>query len=459
MTRTTPLPVLLLIPLSAGAVAAADQAARIPLDRPYVDPVNGFSLRPPLKTTRRRTTAAGRLVKWSRRDDRTGGILWTLSVSRRSEPKLQGADPGAWARQLASRLRKTDLFETGSYEIASLAARTALTFRGITKGRVKFWQRRVMIHLRKHEFLELRISGPINMQEKLDSIATAVLPTLKITDPEVSLARRKADLARGRELLDGLSDSKLSALIRSGPQWFVYTSKGKPVGFMLKIESLLGPAGRKGYHVRTWMMLKVAPGQVTQIRREMFATADRSAESWSESGRETVHGKTSRMSERGTKSGDQITSTLVRRSKTKTNNPVKVPQANYLPRAMAWLLHRVVDLKKPAAYAFATYDAAGNDFNLRTFTVGKPLEIELGGRNARAVRATDQLSADSAPATMCLDEKGNLLTMQAAGGLVMEAASEQAVTRRFPNAKETIRSMGRQTPPAPTGQKQERRNE
>lgn len=443
MTRTTPLPALLLIPLCAGALAAADQAAQIPLDQPYIDPLNGFSLRPPLKTTRTRTTAASRLVKWSRRDDRTGTILWTLSVSRCSEPKLEGADPSAWAKQLASRLRKSDLFETGSYEIAPLAAKTALTFRGITKGRVKFWQRRVMIHLHKHEFLELRISGPINMQEKLDSIATAVLATLKITDPEVALARRKANLARGRELLDGLSDSKLRVLIRTRPQWFLYSSKGKPVGFMLKIESLLGPAGRKGYQVRTWMMLKVAPGHLTQIRREMFATADRSAESWSETGRKTVDGKISRMSERGARTGEQITSTLLRGSKTKTNKPVKVPQAHYLPRAMAWLLHRMVDLKKPAAYAFATYDAARNDFNLRTFTVGKPQEIELGGRNVRAVRVTDQLSADSAPATMWLDEKGNLLTMQAAGGLVMEAASEQAVTRRFPNAKETIRSMGR----------------
>jgi len=443
MTRTTPPPALLLIPLCAGALAAADRAAHIPLDQPYIDPLHGFSLRPPLKTTRTRTTAPGRLVQWLRRDDRTGAILWTLSVSRRSEPKLKGADPSAWARQLASRFRKSDLFETGSYEIAPLAARTALTFRGITKGRVKFWQRRVMIHLHKRAFLELRISGAVNMQEKLDSIATAVLATLEITDPKVALARRKANLARGRELLDGLSDGKLRSLIRARSQWFLYSSKGKPVGFMLKIESPLGPAGRKGYQVRTWMMLKAAPGHLTEIRREMFATADRSAESWSETGRELVDGKISRMSERGAGTGGQIASTLVRGSKTKTNKPVKVPQAHYLPRAMAWLLHRMVDLKKPAGYAFAAYDAARNDFNLRTFTVGRPREIELGGRNVRAVRATDQLRADSAPATMWLDEKGNLLTMQAAGGLVMEAASEQAVTRRFPNARETIRNMGK----------------
>ncbi|MDP7161937.1 MAG: hypothetical protein QF792_00400, partial [Phycisphaerae bacterium] len=96
----------------------------------------------------------------------------------------------------------------------------------------------------------------------------------------------------------------------------------------------------------------------------------------------------------------------------------------------------------PASYAFATYDATGNNFNLRTFTVEGPEEIELSGRRVQAVRVTDQLSADAPPATMWIDKKGNLLIMEAAGGLVMEVATGQAVLRRFPNAEEIIKTMG-----------------
>jgi hypothetical protein len=124
------------------------------------------------------------------------------------------------------------------------------------------------------------------------------------------------------------------------------------------------------------------------------------------------------------------------------NKPASAPKDNYLPRAMAWLLRRMVNLKKPAPYAFATYNGRSGGFNLRTFTVVGPDEIEAGGRKVRAIRVTDQLTAETQAADMWVDLDGKLLIMNTADGLKMEIASDKAVERRFPQARETIKAMG-----------------
>jgi hypothetical protein len=79
---------------------------------------------------------------------------------------------------------------------------------------------------------------------------------------------------------------------------------------------------------------------------------------------------------------------------------------------------------------------------MRTFTVIGPEQIEAGGRKVNAIRVTDQLTAESQAADMWVDSSGKLLIMKTSDGLVMETASENAVERRFPNARKIIRAMG-----------------
>jgi len=435
---------IILIPTGffLAAVALSGEAEKIELGRLYIDPLTGFSLRPPVNTARTRTSVSSCLVTWTRRDEKTGAILWTLSVFRRSDPDLKDADLQACSRRLATRFRTTDRFEADSVEVAPLAGRPAVTYRGVAKGRVRFWQRRVWVLRQKQDFLEFRISGPTNMRNHLDEICSAVLATLEITDPVRAKVQRKTNLDRGGTLLAALTDKKLAALIRTGPHWFLYRRKGQAVGFMRQVELPATKSGKSGCVVKAWIWLSGPGEQVMRIRREMFTAADRSAETWVEVGWLRTDRKTTRLSERGSKTGEQIVCKVIRDGKAKTPRSVTAPKANYLPRAMVWLLGRMVNSETPASYAFATYDATGNNFNLRTFTVEGPEEIELSGRRVQAVRVTDQLSADAPPATMWIDKKGNLLIMEAAGGLVMEVATGQAVLRRFPNAEEIIKTMG-----------------
>jgi len=57
------------------------------------------------------------------------------------------------------------------------------------------------------------------------------------------------------------------------------------------------------------------------------------------------------------------------------------------------------------------------------------------------MKAPVQPSADAEPATLWLDEKGNLLRMTTGDGLTMEPAGEKAVTALFPKAKRLIDVM------------------
>jgi|GEM_PF-2363008 len=434
--------------LSAAAVlcltvsAPSQETGEIKLASPYIDPVRGFSLRPPVDTIRSRATSPNRLVVWTRRQSPRAPILWRLSVYGRTDDTFKpGGNLLAYSRTLVKRLAKIEGFKAAVPRIVDLAGTKAINLRGLTAGKAKFWQRRVWVYLREDKFLEVRISGPVSEKEKLDAIATAVLKTLKITDPKDARKRRKADLARGAELLKKLTDKKLTGALDNKDQWFLYRRGEQAIGFMLQKETVSVSANKSGCLIKSWIMMKL-DGKTLKLRREMFTTADRSAETWLESGRVESAGGNVVMEEKGTKNDSKIDCRIIVGKKTITNKPATAPKDNYLPRAMAWLLRRMVNLKQPASYAFATYNGRTGRFNLRTFTVVGPDEIEVGGRKVRAIRVTDQLTAETQAADMWVDSDGKLLIMNAADGLTMEIASENAVERRFAQARETIRTMG-----------------
>ena len=139
------------------------------------------------------------------------------------------------------------------------------------------------------------------------------------------------------------------------------------------------------------------------------------------------------MSEEGLKQDKLIVCNVLQAGQSR---PLKkqVPHLIYLPQALGQLLPRLIDLDKPAAYAFAVYSSETNSFDMRTFTVLGTDRIAVGNRHVQAVKATDQAAAGAEAATLWLDTDGNLLRMQTADGMTMTPASRDAVLRRFPKA-------------------------
>ena len=429
--------------LCLTACARGEDTEVIKLGSPYIDPVRGFELRPPVNTTCSRVVSANKLVTWTRRRSPKAPILWSLSVYTRTDKKFKpGGNLLTYGRDLAARLAKTERFKAAPPRLIDLAGTKAVNLRGTTAGKAKFWQRRVWVYLRGSNFLEIRLSGPVSNREKLDTIASAVLKTLKIVDPKDTQKLRKAALARGTELLKAFSDKKITGVLDTTAQWFLFSRDKKVIGFMRQTEEPSSSSVKSGCRIKSWIVMNF-DGKALKLHREMFTTADRSVETWVEIASMKSPGRTVSMKEKGSKSDAIIKCEITAGKQKQTQKPVNPPKDNYLPRAMAWLLRRMVNLKTPASYAFATYNGQTGRFNLRTFSVVGPDEIESAGRKVNAIRVTDQLTSETQAADMWVDMDGKLLIMKTDDGLVMEAASNQAVLRRFPKAQKTIKTMGK----------------
>src|SRR5690554_2065764 len=98
--------------------------------RPYVDRLNGFSLRPPDKTLRRRDPSASLLVRWENRDKSNNAIVWTFSVSRFIENREDIA-VDQYARALSTRLEESEGFTTENVRTSSRHGRNTIIIEGL----------------------------------------------------------------------------------------------------------------------------------------------------------------------------------------------------------------------------------------------------------------------------------------------------------------------------------------
>jgi hypothetical protein len=421
--------------------AAAQAGADVQLASRHIDPKNGFSLRPPAGTDRRKGFSPSELVMWNWRDPKTGAIAWSFTVRREEAPR-KGISLPALINALKTERSAWKDYRLVSVEAAKLQERDALHLRARRGGKALRWEYAVWVRADAARFLSLSITGPLNERDKLEAICRAVAATLRLTDPKAAAEARKENLANGRALLAALTDDKLLPAAGDKPQWFLYRRNDKDIGFMCVRGQAARQGGARGLEVNTAARLALADGQVMIVHRLMFTTADRTKETWAESVEMRRAGRTvRRLSEKGGLAGGTITCKITRGGKSRTRQKALPPVTaqHYLPRATALLLGRLVDLSKPRAYAFATYTTEAHAFDLRTFSVSGPEQITLGARTVQAVRATDQVAADRPPAALWLQADGALLRMRTSGGIIMERSTREAVRRRFPEADSIAR--------------------
>jgi len=423
------------------AVVAALRAADVKLAPRYIDPRNGFSLRPPAGAERSRRYSSSRLVRWSMRDERSRAIAWTLTVRKESGP-----DPGvtlkAFTEALAARLSRPSDVRVESVLPAKLLGKDALYVRMESGEKARRWHYELWVLADARRFLVLSMDGPLGAKDRLEAIGREVAATLRLTDPESLAAQRKANLQRGGGLLKKLSAEKLTSAVSAEPRWYLYRKGGRDIGFLHVAERMVGRGPARGIEVRTFARLELKRGQVLHSRRPLFTTADRTAESWRELVQIRAAGKLVRtLSESGSAAGGAIICKVTADGKSSTRKKTlpAATAAHYLPRALAIMLPRLTDLTRPGAYAFAAYTTAANDLDMRTFTVMGREKMTLGAKSIEAVRASDQVAADAEPATLHVRDDGLLLRMQTAVGITMELATRSAVLRRYADADALVK--------------------
>jgi len=429
--------------LSAAGAARAQSDRDVKLGKVYRDAMHGFSLRPPADTERRREFSATRLVSWVQRDAQTGAVAATFTVFRDLQAK-EAVDLKAFSAEIAKRLKVEQNLDVdaASVHLLPVAGKGAVQLEGITGGAVRLWERQVWVLVEPKRFLIFSMRGPETAKTRLGQLSDAILETLTLFDPKAEREMQEKNLARGQDLLGEIDDKALRAAVRAAPQWFLLRWEGKPVGFMKQTEGPGKERDASGWQVTSWVMLQMPKDDIRLMKRVMFVTADRSMERWKEQLQVGEGEKALSRAEDGLKQKDLIVCNAEQEGRLSTHQQ-NVPGPYYLPRATGMLLPRLVDLSKPAAYSFATYDGGSNRFDIRTFTVVGKDRLTVDGKRLDAIKASDRPNDDAEASILWLDEKGNLLRMQSPEGLLMEPSDETQVRKAFPRAEAILSGMAR----------------
>lgn len=452
----------------AHALAQRTRPASRPAPAPvllgdrYVDRLSGFSVCAPAGGRLNREFSPDRLVHWTAVNPKTGASVWTLSL-RRVKGNFEKVGLETYARALADRMRTEEDFHISAVTHHSVGGRKAVHFRGKTAGMLKLWRYETWLVTGPGKFFVIAAVGPEKLEAELGALCRAVAGTLLLTDPQTAREEARENLRRGERLLAGLTDEKLAARMPREDRWYLLRSKGKVVGFRKVSELRATEKGAAGFQVTTWGLLQI-PGQEARLaKRVMFTTADRRLERWKEQFQIGSGTRARSVAEDGFKQAELIVCSidrggtidarqqtipirdrLVEAMKMKGMPEEKIKALAvpaYLPRVMGQMLGRLVDLKTPASYSFATFNSATGDLDLRTFTVVGPERITLGGAPVRAVRVTDRLSPEQEAVAAWLDETGRALRVQAAGSVTMEHSTATAVTAHFPKVRESLKGM------------------
>ena len=277
------------------------------------------------------------------------------------------------------------------------------------------------------ELLTLMIAGSPTERQKLLATHEAVLNTVELLDPKPQAMQREKNLAAGREVLASLTCEKLPSLINPQGDWALVLREGEVVGFEIGRDRLVDLGGQVGLESRACRMTNQPDGSVRTLGVVCAAAADRSTERWT---------ATLRTSSKGghvavmnlTKQGATICFTQT--VDDKSAKPVQkvlgaFASRGYLPIAMESLIPRVVDLGKPASYAFASFAPASGEMDVFTFTVVGPEQIELHGQKVQAVRTTVCSAEDAEEEPLWVDSAGRPLRQQSGTGESVERSTRR----------------------------------
>jgi hypothetical protein len=424
------------------APATRPAGAAVELDKRYMDPIHGFSLRPPLGTERTRESGATVLVKWSRRDEKTLALVWTLAAQKATEAKKE-IDPNAYAEALVKNLAAKSDFKADSVKHGKMGEAPTIDLTGTIGGVARLWQRQTWALGKDGDITILSITGPQDMKDQLNGIYDTVMGTLELNDPKKALDERKENVARGTEFLKNLKDARVAAALSGDPQWFLLRLKGEDMGFVAQKEFTTPVDRVDGSAVQSWVWMQLPGDKPRMLLRKMFLTPDRSFERWAEDLRIGADKDSVRILEDGLKQDDMIVCTVTVGPANPQRLKKQAPQDFYLPRVVHALLPRLVDLTKPAAYTFASYNSQLNTFDMRTFTVIGPQKITVNQSQVEAIKVTDQGAADTEPAVLWVNAKGLVLRMSTSDGLLMEAVPKTVIIQRFPKADDVAKEIGK----------------
>ena len=404
----------------------------------HADGTKGYSIKPPLGTTFEQAYSPVLADTWYMVEDKTRKALWLLSVRVFLE-EAEGFDLNAYARLLPAKLRDSrgvDV-EGGRVESTRVAGKPALRFRAAA-GRTRLYQQQAWVMTDPGRFVVVTVAGRKELRSRLDAVLDAVLPTLKVADLN-DVQARKQDSLRGRKAIESLTDDAIRRVLIP-EQWFFLRQQDKTIGFMKQTEQVETCSRVAGYMVKTWTLIEQDAKQWT-YRRAFFADAQRRLGRWVEDLESVPKDSALSATENGLRQDNLIVCYLTRG---KAQNRLEKTAPDWawpilLPRALQYLLPRLVGRQASASYGFAVYSSQDSTFSLYVIRVIGAERIELGSRVLTATKVELTPAPLAETSTLWLADDGRLLRMSHPDGIVMDAASREDVSTKFPLADALVK--------------------
>lgn len=259
-----------------------------------------------------------------------------------------------------------------------------------------------------------------------------MLDTVKLLDRSHVKEDQNQRLFRTRAFFATLTPKKLRETLIP-EQWMRLIQNGKDIGYTYIVEEPDDQAGADG--IKIGIRSRSYPDASTQVDGETWfiVTGDRRHENFSnlvwlqnrktrQSEQITEIGSSDRRTRRQAEIGagalaaadgakdpkvaiyDTYELNVKTIARSATAEPLKrsLPPF-YVPQAVGHLLPRLLPLREPKTFLFATYVGDRREVMMRYVDVGTEQEVELGGQRVRAVPITDRLGLEGSPTIHYVD--------------------------------------------------------
>lgn len=447
------------VPLKAATPSSTQKGDMAPA---YVDGSFGFSVGYPAGAVIERekrfvTTADLEIVRFVQMQH-----TWSLAVWLSSSPRPVNSE--SLLRDMAGRLSvehenaqivRRDSVRVGTRE----GVRLAVTFSA--DEREWLWQQAAVITA-PSEYFTLTFITPLDDREVASGFFDEILDGFSILRSELMQERITAALRRGATLLQTVAGdrTRFKALIAERDTHLRLVQDGRDIGF-IRIHEGPGQVDHyEGLAVCQQGWLFPQDQSVTQFQYDMFLSADLAYARWDNRVRVLTPGQEGKPAHvgLGVEHGLQQNDKLVVTYTAKLNDPEmkeKVLELESTFGSPAWLavLPRLVDLEKPEAYAFSTYDGERHGLILRVFQVVGPTHITLDGQRVPVFRLEDSEGLIPPINQIDVDAAGRMVRVSA-GPLEMLATTPRYVQQnyeaRVAKALETMKQYSIR-PPSPPG--------
>jgi hypothetical protein len=297
-----------------------------------------------------------------------------------------------------------------------------------------------------------------------------VIDTVKLLDRTMVKEDQNQRLFRTRALFVNWNEATLKAALIPD-FWLRLIKDGKDIGYTHVTEQMEKPDTSPGIYVRIRSYSSPTPGVEANALSWLFVTFDRRHEDWSsmlqmedktKNSKNVVsevgssNRKTARVLDQNIEPGEPgpagkadakqppvrqtevYTLTVTTKSRDFNSTPINrnLPPF-YLPQALGHLLPRLVPIKEPKTFLFASYVADRREVMMRYVDVGYEQEIDLGGKHIRAVPVQERIGLEGDPTIHYISPEGKFLgSVSKESGLTILPAELAEIRAHWPNADE-----------------------